>query len=355
MKKKHKNTKIQINIKSAVRKTAKFVIFVVLFVLIFNNTNYVLRDKSKTEAIALSLDKPDGTYDVILVGPSHMQYGIQPAQLFGEYGIASCNVSSTAQSIPASYYVTKEMIERHDPEVVILDLFCVFYPGANFSTTRFHQAIDSFPISINKIQAIKDLAEEEDRAEYYIPYLLYHSRWKTLQRYDYKAFAEFNETYQIREGTQVFTSPFTPVDESLTTPLPEMSEEYLKKIVELCKETDTELLLTVIPYRADVDNNNTSAEIQQKMYNRIRMLAQEWGVDYLNGLHYLSNMNFSFTTDMLEYSHVNASGAEKVTDFYGKYIKNNYDVPDRRNDDEYSDWYDDYAEYCDELKRITGK
>lgn len=355
MKKKTKETKIQFDVKSFICKASKFVVFVVLFALIFNYTNYVLRDKSKTEAIALSLDKPDGTYDVILVGPSHMQYGIQPAQLFGKYGIASCNMGSTAQSIPASYYVTKEMIERHDPELVVLDLFCVFYPGANFSSTRFHQAIDSFPLSMNKIQAIKDLAEKEDRAEYYIPYLLYHGRWKDLQRYDYKAFAEFNETYQIREGTQVFTTPFTPVDESLTTPLPEMSEEYLEKIVDLCKETDTELLLTVIPYRADVDNNNTSAEIQQRMYNRINALAHKWDVDYVNGLHYLSDMNFNFITDMLEYSHVNASGSEKVTDFYGEYIKKNYVVPDRRDYDEYSDWYNDYAEYCDELKRITGK
>lgn len=356
---KHENiTEVQVNnkfsFKSFLLKFAKFAVFAVLFVTIFNYTNYVLRDKSKTEAIALNLEKPNGTYDVILVGPSHMQYAIQPAQLFGEYGIASCNMGSTAQSIPTSYYVIKDMINRHEPELVVLDLFCVFYPEANFSPTRFHQAMDSFPLSVNKAQAINDLVEKDDRAEFYINYLLYHGRWKELQRYDYKAFQEFNETYQMREGVQKFETPFVPVDSSLTEPLPSMSEEYLKKIVDLCKETDTELLLTVIPYRADVDNNNTSAEVQQKYYNRIQYLSHEWDVDYLNGLHYLSDMNFDFVTDMLEYSHVNASGAEKVTDFYGEYFRNNYEIPERRSDDKYKDWFNDYAEYYAELNRITN-
>ena len=119
----------------------------------------------------------------------------------------------------------------------------------------------------------------------------------------------------------------------------------LEKIVELCKDTDTKLLLTVIPYRADVDNNDTSAILQQQMYNTVEELSVQWGVDYFNGLHHLEEIGFDFTTDMIEFSHVNSNGAEKLSTYYGKMIKENYDIPDRSADKKYADWHDDYKEY----------
>ncbi len=338
-------------IKNGMIVFAKVILFVALFLMIFRYSGYVLRNKSKTEAIALNFDKPNGSFDVILAGPSHMQYSLQPAQLFGEYGITSCNISSTAQSIPTTYHLVKEMIRRHDPKLVVIDLFCLFYPEAYFTPTRFHQAMDSFPTGPAKAAAINDLVPQE-RAEFYVDYLLYHGRWKSLTEYDYTAFSTFNETYQLRKETQSFPNDFVAVDPQQKAEIPPLPLEYLEKIVTLCKETDTQLLLTVIPYRADVDNNDTSAQLQQKIYNTAADYAKEWGVDFINGLHYLEEMNFDFTTDMLEYSHVNARGAQKVTTYYGKYIKERYDLPDHSEDAAYEHWHEDYAEYLQLLQEI---
>ncbi len=317
-------------------------LFAVLFLSIYSYTNDVLRNKSESEAFGVIMEKPDDLYDVILAGPSHMQFAVQPAQLFGEYGIAACNTSTAAQSIPTTYYVVKEMIDRHDPELVVVDLFCLFYPENYFAPARFHQAIDNFPLSFNKAEAIMDLADVS-KSEYFINYLLYHTRWKELKRFDYTIHDEKNETYQLLRGTWPFFEPFTP--DFGTAEVPAVSLEYLKKIADLCKETDTKLLLTVIPYRADVDNNDTSAVLQQQMYNTVEQLAAEWGVDYFNGLHHLDEIGFDFTTDMVEFSHVNGSGSEKISSYYGKLIRENYDIPDHSEDERYADWYEDYEEY----------
>ncbi len=333
--------------KQKIKKAAKFLLFAVLFLSIYTYTRDVLRNKSESEAFGIIMQQPDNTYDVILAGPSHIQVALQPAQLFGEYGIASCNTATAAQSLPTTYYVLKEMIDRHQPKLVVLDLFCLFYPENYFTSTRFHQAIDNFPLSLNKAEAIFDLADVS-KSEYFINYLLYHGRWKELTRFDYKVHSEFNEKHQVNIGTWPYPDPFVPTYEKAD--VPEVPLEYLKKIADLCKETDTELLLTVIPYRADVDNNNTSAVLQQQMYNTVEELASEWGVDYFNGLHHLDEIGFDFTTDMIEFSHVNASGANKCSNYYGKLIKEKYDIPDRSDDENYQSWCDDYQEYVAKLE-----
>ena len=330
------------------KKTAKLILFALLFLAIYSYSAQVLRNKSESEALGIIMKAPDETYDVILSGPSHMQYALQPAALFGEYGIASCNTSTAAQSLPTTYYVLKEMIKRHTPELVVVDLFCLFYPEVYFSPTRFHQAIDNFPLSLSKAQAINDLVDVS-KSEFYLNYLLYHSRWKELTEKDYTILSTFNEKYQLLYGTYPYPQPFHPLDPEDTAQIPEVPLEYLEKIVKLCKDTNTRLLLTVIPYRADVDNNNTSATLQMQMYNTVSHLASEWEVDFLNGLYVLDEIGFDFTTDMVEYSHVNTNGAQKLSHYYGKYIKENYNIPDRTSDKNYSDWNNDYKEYLNAI------
>lgn len=333
---------------------AKVLVFLVLFLSLYVFTRDLLRDKTHSEALHQIMQKPDHSYDVVLAGPSHMQHALHPAQLFGEYGIAACNTATSAQSIPTSYYVIKEMVERHEPELVVLDLFCLFYPEVYWSPARFHQAIDNFPLSRNKLEAIYDLAYE-DRAEYLCNFLLYHVRWKNLTKYDFTVYWEFNETYQLLDGNTPYPDPFVPVDSSETAQIPEIPLSYLKKIVDLCKETDTKLLLTVIPYRADVDNNDTSAILQQQMFNMVEQLAQEWDVDYFNGLHHLEEIGFDFTTDMAEYSHVNVTGSSRLSTFYGQYLREHYSLPNRYDDLDYAHWHEDYSSYLAEVSQMLAE
>ena len=90
-------------LKKQAQKVAKAILFIALFLLIYTYSRDVLRNKSESEALGIIMKQENETYDVILAGPSHMQYAIQPAQLFAEYGIAACNTSTAAQSIPTTY------------------------------------------------------------------------------------------------------------------------------------------------------------------------------------------------------------------------------------------------------------
>ncbi len=309
------NTKFLDNLK----KIAKAVLFIVLFIVLYTTSREVLRNKSESEALGKIFTMPNETYDVILAGPSHIQYGVHPSVLEEEYGITACNTATAAQSIPTTYYVVKEMIERHTPEVVALDLFCMFYPEVYFTPTRFHQAIDNFPIGKTKYEAIMDLAEE-NKSEFFLNYMLYHGRWKGLTRTDYTVTREYNEKSQMLYVTTPFENDFVPLDKSVKGEVPAVAMEYLEKIVNLCKDTGTELILTVIPYRADVDNNDVTGAYQQSVYNTIEEYAKIWGVEYINLLYYLDEIGFDFQTDMAEFSHLNDVGSMKVSRYFGKIL-----------------------------------
>lgn len=301
------------------KKIAKAALFILLFVVIYTSSREVLRDKSEAEALGRILKMPDETYDVVLAGPSHIQYGIQPKILKEKFNISACNTATAAQSMPTTYYVVKEMIERHTPEIVVVDLFCMFYPDVYFTPTRFHQAIDNFPLNKNKTEAILDLAGD-DKSEFFINYMLYHGRWKNLNRTDYMVGKEYDETQQLLYVTTPYENDFVPLDENVCGYVPEVPLEYLEKIVDLCRDTGTELILTVIPYRADVDNNSVTGIYQQSVYNSIADYAKKWNVQYINLLHYLDEMNFDFQTDMAEFSHLNESGSVKVSEYFGKIL-----------------------------------
>lgn len=310
---------MKIKVFENLKKIAKAALFILLFILLYTSSREVLRDKSESEALGRIFTMPDESYDVVLAGPSHIQYGIQPKILADEYGIKACNTATAAQSIPTTYYVVKEMVQRHSPDIVVVDLFCLFYPDNYFTPTRFHQAIDNFPLGKTKTQAILDLVPQGE-SEFFANYMLYHGRWKSLTRYDYTVQKEFDETSQILEVTTPFENDFVPLDENVTGNIPAVPLEYLEKLVTLCKETGTELILTVIPYRADVDNNGVTGIYQQSLYNSVKVLAENWGVEYINLLHHLDEIGFDFQTDMAEFSHLNVSGSEKVSRIWGKLL-----------------------------------
>lgn len=331
--------------------TAKFLLLVIPVVCMVLYLGQLTTVKEDTWHIPLIEAQPDGAYDVILAGPSHMMYTVQPAQLFGEYGIASCNLGTPGQPLPASYFLIREMIQRHKPKLVVLEVFCANNSQRYAEPTRLHQLWDAFPLSWNKIQMVRNLVEENPE-EYYFPVILYHSRWKELIREDYMVHnSAHNETFLFLDGVTPMPGPLTLVPEEDTLPIPELPLEYLKKLAQLCKETDTQLLLTVMPYRADWQETDL---IYQRIFHSVAQLAQELDVDYLNTLYHLEEMQFDFMTDMVESSHVNASGGQKISAYFGNYLKQHYDLPDRSQDPDYAHWWEDYSLYQEALAlRLT--
>ena len=54
-------------------------------------------------------------------------------------------------------------------------------------------------------------------------------------------------------------------------------------------------------------------------------------------------------------AHTNALGAEKVTAYFGRWLRENYDLPDRRNDAAYASWDAAYAQWQGEHEAAVSE
>ena len=117
--------------------------------------------------------------------------------------------------------------------------------------------------------------------------------------------------------------------------------EYLRKILELCKEKDIEVVLAYLPFPASED--------KQREANLGYEIAENYEVPYLN---FLDMDVVDYDTDCLDAdSHLNLSGAVKVTRYLGEYLRANYDLPDRREDEDYASWQQEADTFS---KAISG-
>lgn len=199
-----------------------------------------------------------------------------------------------------------------------------------------HISFDWLGLSKQKIDMANFLFDDvETKMEFVMPITIYHDRWKELSKND------FDVPYGTGKGAEYRVKRAVPNDFELI-PQNEMitddtlGKQYLCKMIELCQSKGIEVLLTNIPYPASAD--------QQKWANSVELIAQKYGVKYLNMFYENTGVDF-FTDCYDENSHLNPSGARKITKYIGEYIQNEYGIPDRRQDKQYTHWYSDYEKY----------
>ena len=77
---------------------------------------------------------------------------------------------------------------------------------------------------------------------------------------------------------------------------------------------------------------------EAKGYNRIKEIAEEYGVKYDNYNDFYDMMGLDLSTDLNDNSHLNYEGSCKFTDFLARNIKDSFDIPDRRGDEKWESW-----------------
>ena len=282
-------------------------------------------------------------FDVLFLGTSHTRYAVIPMDLWKDYGIVSYNMAIQGAYMPTIYWTMMDHLERAKPKLVVIDCYYLHMDekGCN-AIGETHVALDALPLDRNKFSAIKDtFGGTGQELEFVWDFVLYHDRWNKLTRNDFVP--EMAPTKGCGLGFEITEVPeIGMIDASNVMEEDTLGVIYLRKMIEECQARNIDVLLTYIPYLPD--------EIGQKEANRAALIAEEYGIDYIN---YLQKNLIEYNVDLndMEWSpmgtngHLNFSGAGKLTDHLGDYIVSNYDIPDRRSDPAYADWYDDLAAY----------
>ena len=284
--------------------------------------------------------------EVLFLGSSHVLNGILPMELWNEYGIVSYNMGGHGNRMVLNYWVLMNALEHKTPKLVVLDAYMLGLEDKIADLEQVHLSSDHFPYSQTKKDMIDDLVEEENRkSDFLWKFSTYHNRWSELKENDFvrKTTPEKGAESRIEVAVPVEMRYF---DADFKIPKEGLGVEYACKIIEECQKRGIDILITYLPFP---ENSGWQGES-----NRMEDIAAEYGVNFLDYYTLLEQVNIN--TDFYDKdSHMNPSGARKITRYIGNYIMQNYAIEDHRENEEYSSWHDDYETYLDFKKENICK
>ena len=255
-------------------------------------------------------------HDVIFVGDCEVYENFSPITMWEDYGITSYIRGSAQQP-------QKEAYNR--------------------------MTLDGMKWSKSKVDDIRaSMMEDEEFADYVFPILRYHSRWQELTSDDFKYLFTRRPVSQSGYYMRIDVKPaqtFPKPKKLANYEFGENSWKYLEKMRKLCEEKGIQLILVKAPslYPAWYD----------EWEDQIEEYAKTYELPYYNFLELTDEVGIDFTKDTYDGGlHLNLSGAEKMGAYFGKILREEFQVPDRRNDEKIASvWAEKCAAYYDMEKR----
>jgi hypothetical protein len=273
------------------------------------------------------------TLDVIFIGSSHVEWGIDPNTIWEKYGIPAINYTVLGLDLKHSYFLLKEMLKYHQPKVMVIDVWRICDENdANALTNRI---ANMFPFSWNKIEMINsnpNLDSLHKKMDYYFPLHLYHTRkldstdfnfhYHNIERGHFVNFDKKNQEHVFNDCNTIASLTKTEVS-------------YFERIIAYAKQEKIKLIFVSIPHLS------SKIDLLKKI-NAIELLSNKNGIPFIN-----FNKEKSFKAAGLIYStdvandsdingHLNHLGAQKIASFLGEYLQKNYHLANKSKDIAYN-------------------
>ena len=318
--------------------------------------------ESKEGALIAEYYNEAGGNDVIFIGDCEVYENFSPITLYEEYGITSYIRGSAQQLIWQSYYLMEETFKYETPKVMVFNVLSMKYDTPESTGNSGHREaynrmnIDGMRWSMSKWNSINaSLTEEEIEKEsqwsYLFPILRYHDRWSQLTEEDFKYIFSRDEVSDNGYLMQVGIKPLTA--EHVEKPIADYTFadncwDYLNKMKDLCEKNGTELVLIKAPSLSPVWWDEWDAQIEE--------YAKENGLLYINFLEHQEEIGIDWSKDTYDTGlHLNVYGAEKLSLYFGKILKENFDLEDYRKNTEASALWTEKVNEYNERKTLLEK
>lgn len=329
------------------KKAFKIIAILIIFIIVFAFLNRLFQPKYATSLVEGSMissyyDEPKD-HEVIFIGDCEVYANFSPMVMYEESGIKAYVRGSSQQLIWQSYYLLEETLKYEVPRVVVLNVNSMRYDRESSAVSEAYNRlmIDNMKWSREKVDLINaSKTEEESLISYVFPILRYHSRFDELTSEDFEyLFKNKKNTYNgflINKNVKPVTN--LPTKRALANY--EFDEEcynYLQKIADLCKSNNIELVLIKAPsvYPYWYDEYNT----------QIEEFAEKNDIDFYNLLNNVEEVGIDYSKDTYDGGlHLNLTGATKLSKYFAKILKQNYNLTDFSGDETYNKKLEEYKE-----------
>lgn len=273
------------------------------------------------------------TVDVLLLGNSHMGVHVDTATLWREYGISAFALWGGVQPMWNTYYFLVEALKTQSPKAVVLEVGGLSYDWEYADEATQLKNVAGMNPSLNKWAAVKATAPRDRWASLMLGLPLYHQRYGEVTREDFQFFPWSTELINNKGSFALYGhGNFDLTDPNSITEKAEISQkslDYFMDIVSLCRERDIALILVKTP-TTDIKKYqpycNAVADIaarEQLPFYNFNLLREEIGV---------TGEDFYFDT------HMNLSGARKLSRALADILMDQIGPPDHRGDPVYASW-----------------
>ncbi len=342
-------------------KLIAFALAVVLMTLFLQS--FLLRriDSNTLRYEALYLEDKD-SLDVVLIGASDVYAGYSAPYAYEKYGYTSYPYASQSTRANMLLPQIREVLKYQAPKLIIVEINSLLYRDDDIPA-EVNQRIftDSIPHDEIWRQFLEDEVPADERMEYYFPIIKFHGSWSDYPWKFKYLMAEMDQNsrgYALLRGFKTIANEFHPTGKIINDKLPEKDATaplgvngncYLIRTLDYLKENGiTNVVFTRFPHVV-----RSSSETRFQRLNEAQRIIESYGYDFINMERYASELGFDINKDWYNWDHLNIYGAEKLTDYLGGLIVNQYGVTGAvLNEQQKAEW-ENSVDYYHKLYNYT--
>ena len=128
--------------------------------------------------------------------------------------------------------------------------------------------------------------------------------------------------YDINENNGREMSPYEIENNGEYEDISNFNLQYLEKIIKLCRQKNTELVLL---------NGKVDFQWDWKKYNTVKRIAEENQLEYLDVNLFEDEAQINWAVDLSDDRHTNVIGTKKITDYIGNYLSTNFECTEKKS------------------------
>ncbi len=333
-----------------VKRLLTVAVGIVLAIVSTISCTYMLRGYTRLFGF---YDLKRDSVDVVFVGTSVTFTSFMPMEAWNDYGIAAYNYCTNVMFENSIRYSIREVERRQSPKLIMVDIspfYFEHYAGKKEWPEEDREKyikfnLDSRMYNPDRFALVYEINRDRkgdfsDYWYYFFDISRYHTNELKLSHYD-NAEKQIPRGYLFLEhnvGAVFSAEKEAKADDGHVDPITEQEQRYLDQLLETAEKADAEVVFYGPPiyFRKKI-------EVGRKNY--VKKYIEERGFKFADFSGDQEIVGIDDKTDLWNASHFDSLGAEKVTDYLCRYIKSEFDIPDRRNDESYSELNEDYKEW----------
>lgn len=274
---------------------------------------------------------PEKSLEVMVYGSSHAFTGMNTMELYRKYGIGAYNYGWHWQALNTIKLFLRDSLTTQKPKVALIETYTVrlvledMDVDAQIYYSRYIKDKEAKREYMK--QCMGDSPSLERRLSYIMPLAMFHDNWSSLTPKSFEILKPGGNVWLRRNmgfspSDAVTEIDIAGYDQPNQLELQEPSRKELDEILRICRENEIEVVFYAVPWEGGY-----------QYLDAMKQYAEENDCVFLDLCTDYEKVGLDGKTDYKDKGHLNTSGATKVADYVGKYLKEHYDLTDMRKID----------------------